>query len=364
MKHLRAIVCGAALAAMSGAVHASFHTFQIEQIYSNADGTIQYVMLHEVAGFDGEGFLGGHTLTSTHAGVTKTFTFPSDVPSVATSGKRLLIATRGFADLATKAQAPMAMMPPKYYYPPPPPPPPPPNPPVMANGQPDYIIPDGFLATDGGTINYAGVDQLTYGSLPTDGLMALERSGPSQNTPTNFAGVMTPLTAGAVTLVEFYNAGLDHYFVSALQPDIDALDSGRIPGWARTGLSFKVFPTAFAGGAGVNGVCRYLIPPEHGNSHFFSASPDECAAVANRIGVDPNYSGYVLETGSAFFVALPDTATGACPAGTVPVFRLFNNRADANHRYTADPAVQAAMVARGYIAEGYGPNATIMCAPA
>ena len=46
------------------------------------------------------------------------------------------------------------------------------------------------------------------------------------------------------------------------------------------------------------------------------------------------------------------------------MFRLFNNRADANHRYTAEPAVQAAMVARGYIAEGYGPNATIMCAPA
>jgi hypothetical protein len=363
MRHLPGFLCVTLLALVCSAAHASFHTFQIEQVYSNADGTIQYVMLHEVAGMDGEEYLTGHTLTSTHAGVTKTFAFPKDLPGNATAGRRFLMATRAFAALATKAQMPMSMMPPKdYYYPPPPPPPPPP--PVMANGQPDYIIPDGFLATDGGTLNYAGVDQLTYASLPTDGMMALERSGTTVNTPINFAGVATPLAPGAVTLVEFYNAVLDHYFVSALQPDIDALDSGRIAGWTRTGLSFKVFPTALAGGAGVNGVCRYLIPPQHGDSHFFSASPGECAAVANKIGVDPNYSGYILETASAFFIALPNTTTGACPFGTVPVFRLFNNRADANHRYTADPAVQAAMVARGYIAEGYGPSATIMCAPA
>jgi len=363
MKPLWTIVCAAALAVACGRAHASFHTFQIEQIYSNADGTIQYVMLHEVFGLDSQEFLTGHALTSTHAGVTKTFTFPNDLPRGATAGKRFLIATRGFAALASKGGMPMSMTPPKdYYYPPPPPPPE--DPPVMANGQPDYMIPDGFLATDDGTLNYAGVDQLTYGALPTDGLMALERNGTAVNTPTNFAGVATPLAPGAVTLLEFYNPALDHYFVSALQPDIDALDSGRIAGWTRTGASFKVFPTALAGGAGVNGVCRFLIPPEHGNSHFFSASPDECAAVANKVGVDPNYSGYVLETASAFFVALPNTTTGACPPGTVPVFRLFNNRADANHRYTAEPAVQAAMVARGYVAEGYGPNATIMCAPA
>jgi hypothetical protein len=43
------------------------------------------------------------------------------------------------------------------------------------------------------------------------------------------------------------------------------------------------------------------------------------------------------------------------------VYRLFNNRVDANHRYTTDPAIQAQMVALGYIEEGYGPTATIMC---
>ncbi|HEY1328875.1 MAG TPA: hypothetical protein VGI14_18190 [Casimicrobiaceae bacterium] len=346
---------------------ASYHTFAIEQVYSNADGTVQYVMLHETMGYDGEQYLTGHTFTSTHAGVTKTLTFDKDLPASATSGRRFLIATQGFANLATKVTMPGMPMPmPSYAYPPyPPPPPPNPTPPVMANGQPDYIMPDAFLPTDGGTLNYAGVNQMTFASLPTDGMTALNSSGTtSANTPVNFAGVGTSLAPAAVTLVEFYDAALDHYFVSALEPDIDALDSGRIAGWARTGLSFKVFPSAVAGGAGVNAVCRFLIPPEHGDSHFFSASIDECNAVLAKIGVDPNYSGYVEETPDAFFVALPDTASGACPAGTIPVYRLFNNRADANHRYTTDPTVKAAMIARGYVAEGYGPDATIMCAPA
>ena len=41
--------------------------------------------------------------------------------------------------------------------------------------------------------------------------------------------------------------------------------------------------------------------------------------------------------------ALPDPATGACPAGTVPVYRLWNQRADSNHRYTTDPGIKAYM---------------------
>jgi hypothetical protein len=68
-----------------------------------------------------------------------------------------------------------------------------------------------------------------------------------------------------------------------------------------------------------------------------------------------------------FFVALPVTSgptAGTCPAGTVPVYRVFDNRADANHRYTTSRAIRDQMVARGYIAEGYGDDAVIMCAAA
>ena len=80
-----------------------------------------------------------------------------------------------------------------------------------------------------------------------------------------------------------------------------------------------------------------------------------------KIPVDPNYHGFIYETPNAFYIAVPDLATGACPAGTIPVYRLWNQRADSNHRYTADPAAKALMLAKGYVAEGYGNDAVAMC---
>ncbi len=48
----------------------------------------------------------------------------------------------------------------------------------------------------------------------------------------------------------------------------------------------------------------------------------------------------------------------------MPVYRLWNRRADSNHRYTASLAIRNEMAARGYVAEGYGPAAVAMCTPA
>ena len=52
-----------------------------------------------------------------------------------------------------------------------------------------------------------------------------------------------------------------------------------------------------------------------------------------------------------------------CPAGDVPVYRLWNGRRDSNHRYTTSRATRDLMVSRGYIAEGVGPDVVAMCAP-
>ena len=85
--------------------------------------------------------------------------------------------------------------------------------------------------------------------------------------------------AASVDAVEYYNAGLDHYFVTALPNEIAALDAGMFVGWQRTGLAFKV---AAAGDTlpGSTPVCRFYGRPEAGlDSHFYSASPAECAAV-------------------------------------------------------------------------------------
>lgn len=164
----------------------------------------------------------------------------------------------------------------------------------------------------------------------------------------------TPAQPAAVPVVEYYNGGLDHYFMSALPADIAALDSGDLKGWMRTGHTFNAYPAAVAG---TDAVCRFYLPPVHGDSHFYSASAQECAEV------EAKFPNFVLEAADVMHIALPDTVTGGCPPATVAVFRLWNNRADSNHRYTADPAVRDAMLAKGYVAEGYGPDAAIMCAP-
>src|ERR1700738_2993783 len=142
-----------------------------------------------------------------------------------------------------------------------------------------------------------------------------------------FVCAAASMRAQAVTVIEYYNPALDHYFISSLQPDIQALDSGHFFGWSRTGLTFQGFADQASGGPGASPVCRFYIPPP-ADSHFLSASPAECAAVLAKISTDPNYRSFVYETPNAFYIALPDSTTGACPAGTVPVYRLWNHRAD------------------------------------
>ena len=276
------------LAVAAPATSAGFESWTINEIYSNADGTLQYVVLREALAMNGMNKLAGRALTQTHAGVTKSFAFGLDLQSTLTANRHVLIATQAVAAIGLVT--------------------------------PDYVMPDRFLATDGGTLGFANVDSLGYAALPTDGVNALFANlstGP--NIATNFAGQSASLPAGTVTVVEFYNQALDHYFVSPLAPDIDALDTGRFEGWSRTGLTFNAYPSQASGGASVNPVCRFFIPPQHGNSHFFSASPAECAVVQEKIGTDPSFSGYIYETPSAFYITLPDTTTGACPAGTVAV---------------------------------------------
>ena len=162
------------------------------------------------------------------------------------------------------------------------------------------------------------------------------------------------MAAQTVDVVEFYDAGQDHYFISSLQPDIDALDSHRFAGWSRTGLTFKVYPQP---AANANPVCRFYIPPAYGDSHFFSASPAECTDTAEK------FPYLILESSNVMYVDLPNAVSGACPPGEVPVYRMWDNRADSNHRYTTSPSLRTQMVAKGWIAEGYGPDQVIMCAP-
>jgi hypothetical protein len=166
-----------------------------------------------------------------------------------------------------------------------------------------------------------------------------------------------PPPPSAVTIVEFYNSGLDHYFITAIPDEIAKLDDGTFRGWARTGQTFNAYGVGSTGRTGRRPVCReYGLPIYALDSHFYSASPDECMATLANTG-----GAWGLEASEVFQMDLPDAATGACPDGGIPVYRVWNQRRDSNHRYTTSVAIRDQMVARGGVAEGYGPNAVALC---
>jgi len=338
-----------ALTLATGPARATYHTFQIQEIYSNADGTIQYVVLREAAGMDGQNLLSGHTLTAAAGGSTLTYEFPVDLPGGMDAGygymqsptafRSFLMATSGFAALKLVT--------------------------------PDYIIPNGFIPLANGTLNYAGVDQVSYTTLPSDGANAVDRSGMViPNMATNFAGRSGSVTAAAPPLppppapgsptalaVEYYYDAWNFYFETAFPDEIAALDGGAFGGvWKRTGQTFTVWTQASANAAAVP-TCRFFstgFAPK--SSHFYTPFADECALRKT----DPGWAYEAI----AFYVELTD-ANGLCAAGTIPLYRVYDNGMGGapNHRYTTSRAIRDQMLTLGWSPEGNGPAIIFACVP-
>src|SRR6059036_2408789 len=148
---------------------AGSHLWRFAEAFSNADGTIQFIELHESSGIDnGEIFVPGHVIASN----TMTYTIPPPNLPNTTANKRLLFATPAFAAL--------------------------PGAPT-----PDYIFPAGsvpFFSTVSDTLACTGWPSMIFsaGQLPTDGIHSLVCNNASScnpgdlsvaiNSPTNFAG--------------------------------------------------------------------------------------------------------------------------------------------------------------------------------
>lgn len=199
--------------------------------------------------------------------------------------------------------------------------------------------------------------QITYaaGAFPAEmGFIPLILSQSDIADIAAYLGVIAQTSGTSTPVVEFYNAAQDHYFITASPAEIADLDNGIHAGWQRTGFGFNAF---VAQSSGTSPVCRFYIPPAYGDSHFYSASTAECAQTLAK------FPYFDYESPSVFYIALPDTTTGACPAATIPVYRVWDNRADSNHRYTTSLTIRIRMQAIGWIAEGYGPDQVIMCAP-
>lgn len=291
-------------------------------------------MLNEAYNANGEHLWWGHMLTSISPGSNDRYLlFPGNLPSQRTAGTYVLVATQAFADLGLIV--------------------------------PDFILPPGFLPTgSAGTIDFAGVDAMTYMSLPTDGSTAQYRTGPGPAIARNFAGDSVKVNAAAPpppaaiatqTAVEYFHAEWNHYFMTAFADEIALLDGGAYGGvWKRTGETFKVWAAA---GTGTSPTCRFFstsFTPR--SSHFYTPFPGECTSV--KASPDWQYESIAFHIGLA-------SADGTCGSGLVPLYRAYNNGMSGapNHRYTVRLDVLDAMVAAGGTFEGDGRTRVFACVP-
>jgi hypothetical protein len=141
----------------------------MNELYSSADGKVQFLELTALS--PGQQFLSGHTLVTTQGGVSRSFTFPSGLPSD-TSGRRFLVGTESFQALA-----------------------------IPGGFRADYVVPDNFFFLGNGTINFGEFSDLwNYSGLPTDGNLSLGRDGTTAtNSPRNFSGGTGRVVLGATS---------------------------------------------------------------------------------------------------------------------------------------------------------------------
>jgi len=149
----------------------TFHLWTIDQMFSSADGKVQFIELRDPA--NGESHLQGHFISSQTTG--NKFTFPADLPTDNTANMHFLIGTTDYA------KQPGAVTP-------------------------DYTVPDNFFSVAGDTIDYADVNVVSFaaGQLPTDGKASLSfntdesiHGTNATNSETNLAGQTSSVTVGA-----------------------------------------------------------------------------------------------------------------------------------------------------------------------
>ena len=167
-------------------------------------------------------------------------------------------------------------------------------------------------------------------------------------------------TASAdVTVVEYYHSGFQHYFITPVADEIAKLDAHAPPFelWSRTGRTFRAYESS-AARQGATDICRFFntsFAPK--SSHFYAPRGLGCEDTIAR------FPDWGLEDDRLFAAMLPD-ANGTCPAGTIPVYRLYNNGQGGapNHRFVTSLADRQAMLDAGYVAEGAGVGVG-MCVP-
>jgi hypothetical protein len=162
LRAVRASVVFLAICAASTlSTRAAFHLWSVSELYSDASGSLQFIELVDT--FGGEQFVAGQTL-QVIGSTTHSFIFGSNLPGDS-GGHTMLLGTAGLH--------------------------------AAGGPTPDYIIPNGFLFTAGGSLSFFNASG-AYTALPTDGVHSyLWSGGTGVNSPKNFAG-----QTGTVTVPE------------------------------------------------------------------------------------------------------------------------------------------------------------------
>jgi hypothetical protein len=152
----RGAALGLAAVTVASPAQAAFHLWSIREIYSDASGSLQFIEFFSA--FSSQQFVGGQQVRALSVGgaTTHTFTLTGNLPGD-TLNRAFLIGTAGIQAAGGPA--------------------------------PDYIMPDNFLFTAGGTISFFGVNGGAYTALPLDGVLSRTwTGGDAPNSPQNFAG--------------------------------------------------------------------------------------------------------------------------------------------------------------------------------
>ena len=153
------LACASMLVLVPAIARAGIHTWDVSEVFSNFDGSIQFVELREGGGGNGEVGVSQGTISSNLRPAGYHWVGPAVTN---TSFKYYLVATQSFANL--------------------------PNAPT-----PDAIIPPAsipFFTLAGDSVSFVVYDTCTFGAVPTDGTSSYDCLAHTTglNSPTNYAG--------------------------------------------------------------------------------------------------------------------------------------------------------------------------------
>jgi hypothetical protein len=158
LRNLKVLVLSV-LVALASPVIADHHGWAMSEVFTNDDGTLQFFELRSSA--SGELNVNCCAVTSRSETSQQKFTAPTGLSADSTPGAHLLFATANFES--------------------------------VHGVRPDFVIPDGFIATGAGSVTYN--DTIEWTTIPTNGVDSLNSAGSAgPATPTNFSGQSATLS--------------------------------------------------------------------------------------------------------------------------------------------------------------------------